>query len=214
MKSTLKGKSLLTLKDWTPEEVRDVLDLSHKVKKERKSREAAAEIPGADHRAAFREALHADALRLRDGVRGGRGAPRVPLHRGHPPRREGSNRRHRAGPGQDVRRNPVPRLQAVHRGNSGPVVRSAGVQRPHRRMASDPGARGPHDHGRRVRQPEGNEACVRGGWEKQRCHDAPGRLRPDGRARLHRLSRHPFLLRPRTSNGPRPWERTPERRSR
>ena len=37
MKSTLKGKSLLTLKDWTPEEVREVLDLSHTVKKERKS---------------------------------------------------------------------------------------------------------------------------------------------------------------------------------
>jgi len=37
MKSLLKGKSLLTLKDWTPEEVREVLDLSHKVKKERKS---------------------------------------------------------------------------------------------------------------------------------------------------------------------------------
>ncbi len=37
MKSTLKGRSLLTLKDWTPEEVRQVLDLSHQVKKERKS---------------------------------------------------------------------------------------------------------------------------------------------------------------------------------
>jgi len=37
MKSTLKGRSLLTLKDWTPEEVRHVLDLSHQVKKERKS---------------------------------------------------------------------------------------------------------------------------------------------------------------------------------
>jgi ornithine carbamoyltransferase len=37
MKSPLKGKSLLTLKDWTPEEVRHVLDLSHQVKKERKS---------------------------------------------------------------------------------------------------------------------------------------------------------------------------------
>jgi ornithine carbamoyltransferase len=37
MKSSLKGKSLLTLKDWTPEEVRQVLDLSHQVKKERKS---------------------------------------------------------------------------------------------------------------------------------------------------------------------------------
>jgi ornithine carbamoyltransferase len=36
MKSTLKGKSLLTLKDWTPEDVRQVLDLSHQVKKERK----------------------------------------------------------------------------------------------------------------------------------------------------------------------------------
>jgi ornithine carbamoyltransferase len=31
----MKGRSLLTLKDWTPEEVRRVLDLSHKVKKER-----------------------------------------------------------------------------------------------------------------------------------------------------------------------------------
>ncbi|MGA2762345.1 MAG: ornithine carbamoyltransferase [Spirochaetia bacterium] len=37
MKSPLKGKSLLTLKDWTPEEVRYVLALSHTVKKERKS---------------------------------------------------------------------------------------------------------------------------------------------------------------------------------
>ena len=31
----LKGRSLLTLKDWTPDEVRHVLDLSHRVKKER-----------------------------------------------------------------------------------------------------------------------------------------------------------------------------------
>jgi ornithine carbamoyltransferase len=31
----MKGRSLLTLKDWTPEEVRRVLDLSHRVKKER-----------------------------------------------------------------------------------------------------------------------------------------------------------------------------------
>jgi ornithine carbamoyltransferase len=37
MKSALKGKSLLTLKDWTPEEVRRVLDLSHRVKKQRRS---------------------------------------------------------------------------------------------------------------------------------------------------------------------------------
>ena len=32
----LTGRSLLTLKDWTPEEVRHVLDLSHAVKKEKK----------------------------------------------------------------------------------------------------------------------------------------------------------------------------------
>ena len=32
----LKGRSLLTLKDWSPEEVRHVLDLSHRVKKERR----------------------------------------------------------------------------------------------------------------------------------------------------------------------------------
>lgn len=33
----LKGRSLLTLKDWTPEEVRHVLALAHRVKKERKA---------------------------------------------------------------------------------------------------------------------------------------------------------------------------------
>lgn len=33
----LKGRSLLTLKDWTPEEVRHVLDLSHRVKKEHRN---------------------------------------------------------------------------------------------------------------------------------------------------------------------------------
>jgi ornithine carbamoyltransferase len=33
----LKGRSLLTLKDWSPQEVRHVLDLAHKVKKERRS---------------------------------------------------------------------------------------------------------------------------------------------------------------------------------
>ncbi len=35
MAVTMTGRSLLTLKDWTPEEVRHVLDLSHRVKKER-----------------------------------------------------------------------------------------------------------------------------------------------------------------------------------
>jgi ornithine carbamoyltransferase len=35
MASKLKGRSLLTLKDWTPAEVRQVLDLSHAVKRER-----------------------------------------------------------------------------------------------------------------------------------------------------------------------------------
>jgi ornithine carbamoyltransferase len=33
----MKGRSLLTLKDWTPEEVRHVLDLSHRVKKDRRN---------------------------------------------------------------------------------------------------------------------------------------------------------------------------------
>jgi ornithine carbamoyltransferase len=37
MTATMKGRSLLTLKDWSPAEVRHVLDLSHRVKKERKS---------------------------------------------------------------------------------------------------------------------------------------------------------------------------------
>ncbi len=37
MKHDLKGRSLLTLKDWTPEEVREVLTLSHRVKKERRN---------------------------------------------------------------------------------------------------------------------------------------------------------------------------------
>jgi ornithine carbamoyltransferase len=37
MTLNLKGRSLLTLKDWTPAEVRAVLALSHRVKKERKA---------------------------------------------------------------------------------------------------------------------------------------------------------------------------------
>ena len=37
MAMNMKGRSLLTLKDWTPQEVRHVLDLSRQVKKERKS---------------------------------------------------------------------------------------------------------------------------------------------------------------------------------
>ena len=36
MALNMKGRSLLTLKDWTPQEVRHVLDLSRRVKKERK----------------------------------------------------------------------------------------------------------------------------------------------------------------------------------
>jgi ornithine carbamoyltransferase len=36
MAQTMKGRSLLTLKDWTPQEVRYVLDLSHRVKRERR----------------------------------------------------------------------------------------------------------------------------------------------------------------------------------
>ncbi len=37
MKEILRGRSLLTLKDWSPAEVRHVLELSHRVKKERRS---------------------------------------------------------------------------------------------------------------------------------------------------------------------------------
>jgi ornithine carbamoyltransferase len=37
MAVNMKGRSLLTLKDWTPDEVRSVLDLSHRVKKEGRS---------------------------------------------------------------------------------------------------------------------------------------------------------------------------------
>jgi ornithine carbamoyltransferase len=37
MSVNLKGRSLLTLKDWSPEEIRHVLDLSRRVKKERRS---------------------------------------------------------------------------------------------------------------------------------------------------------------------------------
>ncbi len=37
MAVNLKGRSLLTLKDWTPEEVRHVLDLSRRVKKDRRN---------------------------------------------------------------------------------------------------------------------------------------------------------------------------------
>ena len=37
MAADLKGRSLLTLKDWTPEEVRHVLDLSRRVKKDRRN---------------------------------------------------------------------------------------------------------------------------------------------------------------------------------
>ncbi len=33
----LKGRSLLTLKDYSAEEIRGLLDLAHKVKKERRS---------------------------------------------------------------------------------------------------------------------------------------------------------------------------------
>jgi len=46
MKETLRGRSLLTLKDWSPVEVRQVLDLSHRVKKERKRGKRALRFRG------------------------------------------------------------------------------------------------------------------------------------------------------------------------
>jgi ornithine carbamoyltransferase len=46
MAVNLKGRSLLTLKDWTPAEVRHVLDLSHRVKKERKAGKATQRFQG------------------------------------------------------------------------------------------------------------------------------------------------------------------------
>src|SRR5208282_2386229 len=46
MTVNLKGRSLLTLKDWSPAEVRHVLDLSHRVKKERKSGERPLRFQG------------------------------------------------------------------------------------------------------------------------------------------------------------------------
>jgi ornithine carbamoyltransferase len=43
---SLKGRSLLTLKDWAPEEVRHVLTLSHTVKKERRAGKATQRFQG------------------------------------------------------------------------------------------------------------------------------------------------------------------------
>jgi len=47
VKESLHGRSLLTLKDWSPAEVRHVLDLSHRVKKERKSGKRPLRFQGA-----------------------------------------------------------------------------------------------------------------------------------------------------------------------
>jgi ornithine carbamoyltransferase len=46
MTVNLKGRSLLTLKDWSPQEVRHVLTLSHRVKKERKAGKATQRFQG------------------------------------------------------------------------------------------------------------------------------------------------------------------------
>ena len=199
MAQKMKGRSLLTLKDWTPQEVRYVLDLSHQVKKETPGRQAAAEVPRHEPCAAVRETLHQDAVRLRDRLRR-RGRPsRVPLHGRHPPGSQGGAGGHRAGPGPHVRRHPVPGVQAGNRGVAGAPLRRARVQRAHRRVASHPGPRGPDDAGGILRQPQGPHARVRGRRAQQRGAHAPCRVRADG---CQHHDRRPAVPAPRRGTSP------------
>ena len=69
MAVNLKGRSFLTLMDFTPQEVRYLLDLSHDLKTKKRQGVFNYLLKGQEHRAALREGFHAHAVRLRSGPR-------------------------------------------------------------------------------------------------------------------------------------------------
>ena len=79
MKSTLKGRSLLTLKDSDTGRGAPGAGPFPPGEKGAQGRKDAPPVPGPYNRAALRETLHADALRFRDGIRGGGRAPHLAL---------------------------------------------------------------------------------------------------------------------------------------
>ena len=181
MAVNLKGRSFLTLMDFTP--LGGALPPGPVAGPEGQEAHGRVQLPaqGQEHRAALRKDQHAHPLRLRGG-RAGRGRPRhLPGFRQFPGGQEGIHRGQRQGAGPLLRRHRVPRLQAGGRRGPGQAQRRARVERPHGHGPPDPDPRGlPHHRGARRQAPEQGEAGL------LRRHPQQHELRPDVRRRQDR----------------------------
>ena len=134
----LRGRHLMKLADFTPEEITYLIDLAAELKAAKQRGPRGAEARRQGDRADLREGLDADALRVRGRrLRPGRARH---LHRprrlAHGPQGDGEGHRARARP--HVRRDRVPRLRAGDGRGARRVGRRPGLQRAHRRVAPDP----------------------------------------------------------------------------
>ena len=141
----LRGRHLLKLADYSPEEITYLLELAAELKAAKRGGPRGAEARRQGDRADLREGLDPDALRVRGRrLRPGRARHlHRPLRLAHGPQGDGEG--HRAGARPHVRRDRVPRLRPGHRRGARRVGGRPDLQRAHRRVApdADPG-RLPH----------------------------------------------------------------------
>ena len=116
----LRGRHLLTLADYSPEEIRYLLDLAAELKAAKQRGPRGAEARRQGDRADLREGLDPDALRVRGRrLRPGRARHlHRPVRLAHGPQGDGQGHRARARP--HVRRDRVPRLRPGRRPRSSP----------------------------------------------------------------------------------------------
>ncbi len=148
----LRNRSFTTLLDFTPREIRFLLDLSRDLKSRQVRRLRAAAHAGQEHRGHLREDVDPDSRVVRGRcLRPGR--PRhLPRPERHADRPQGIDEGHRPGARPDVRRHRVPRLRPGDRRGARQLRRRPRLERPDRRVPPDPDPRRRPDDDRVQRQ--------------------------------------------------------------
>ena len=184
MAFNLHNRSFLKLLDFTPREIRFLLDLSAGPQAREVRRVRAAAPAGQEHRDHLREGLHANPGVVRGrGLRPGR--PRdVPRPERIADRPQGVDEGHGARAWAHLRRHRVPRLRPGDRRGARRVRRRAGLERAHGRVPShpDPG-RLPDDDRVQRQAAVADLVLLPRGRPQQHGRLAHGRWRQDGHGR-------------------------------
>lgn len=188
-KGSVSNKHMLTLMDYSTEEIWEILKCAIELKKKQYAHEPHEYLRGKTLAMIFAKSSTRTRISFEQGFRQLGGHAHIPVHQRHPARPRRAHQGHRArARAHEHRRHHDQDVQAERSGRAGAVRPHPHHQRPDGRLPSLPGARGPADRVRGVRHVRGQEARVlrRGIQHGQLAHAG---LRQSGHGRLRLRSR-------------------------